>query len=63
METEEMTMTLHKMLANLIANAEAAAVADDHARREACVAVAGKVMDMIHAGNGNLKLEVAEQTA
>jgi hypothetical protein len=56
-------MTLHKMLARLIANAEAAAVADDHARREACVAVAGKVMEMIHAGNGNLKLEVAEQTA
>ena len=56
-------MTLHKMLARLIANAETAAVADDTARKDACVAVAGKVMEMIHAGNGNMKLEVAEQTA
>ena len=56
-------MTLHKMLARLIANAEAAAVADDFDRHDACVAVAGKVMEMIHAGNGNMKLEVAEQAA
>ena len=56
-------MTLHKMLARLIANAETAAVADDTARRDACIAVAAKVMDMIAAGNGNMKLEVAEQPA
>ena len=56
-------MTLHKMLANLIANAQAAAVADDTARQGACLIVASKVMDMIHAGDGNMKLEVAEQTA
>ena len=52
-------MTLHKMLARLIANAEAAAVADDTARKDACIAVAGKVMDMIHAGQGNMKLDIA----
>ena len=58
-----MTMTLHKMLSNLIFNAQAAAVADDTARQGACLIVASKVMDMIHAGDGNMKLEVAEQTA
>ena len=50
-------MTLSKMLTRLIANAEAAAVAEDVARKDACIAVAGVVMELI-ASIGNVKLEL-----
>jgi hypothetical protein len=58
METKEHKMTLKKMLANLTANAVKAATAGDEARKDACMAVAGKVMELI-AAQGNLNLKEA----
>jgi len=49
-------MTLSKMLARLIANAQDAAVAGDIARQQACGDIAGLVMDAI-ARHGNMKLD------